>query len=81
MAELSYLVMTAADCYAHNQEHGSHGILSLNDMLEQRAAKQPDDVCVAFSRKGSDGAFDSDVLSEHSSAISSLAEILRKGDG
>lgn len=74
MADLSYLVMTAADCFAHNKEHGSHGILSLNDMLEQRAAEQPDDVCVAFSRKGSDGTFDADVLSAPFSAVPSLAE-------
>lgn len=78
MAELSYLVMTAADCFAHNEEHRSHGILSLNDMLEQRAAKQPDDVCVAFSRKGSDGTFDADILSMPFSAVSSLAEISSK---
>jgi hypothetical protein len=63
MADLSYLVMTAADCASYNEEH-PHNIVSLNQMLEVRAKEQPDTICVGFTtRSSSDDVFGCDTLS------------------
>lgn len=45
--DLSYLVMTAADCDDYNKRH-PHNIVSLNQLLEVRAKEQADVVCVGF---------------------------------
>lgn len=63
MPNLSYLVMTAADCAAWNEQH-PHDIVSLNQLLEVRASEQPDELCVGFSTKSDNNAWGCDTLSE-----------------
>lgn len=62
MLDLSYLVMTAADCADWNEQH-PHDIVSLNQLLEVRAAEQPDELCVGFSCKSVDGRWGCETLS------------------
>lgn len=50
MAELSYLVMTAADAAQYNRTH-PHDIVSLNQLLEERSSSDPNTVCVGFIDK------------------------------
>lgn len=63
LEELSYLVMTAADCAAYNQTH-PHPIVSLNQLLEVRAREQPDVTCVGFAARDDQGRFGWDTLSQ-----------------
>ena len=63
MAELSYLVMTAADCADYNEDH-PHGLISLNQMLEVRARDNPDAVCVGFITRRDDD-FECDTYSAY----------------
>ena len=71
MLDLSYLVMTAADCAAWNERH-PHNIVSLNQLLEVRASEQPDEICVGFSTKADD-LFGCDTLSAFRSSLQTLA--------
>jgi hypothetical protein len=43
----SYLVMTAADCASYNRSN-PHPIVSLNQLLEERALYQGKEICVGF---------------------------------
>lgn len=62
MEDLTYLVMTAADCAEFNKTN-PHSIVSLNQLLDERATSVGDQLCVGFSTRQEDGSFACETFS------------------
>lgn len=61
--ELTYLVMTAADCADYNARY-PHDIVSLNQLLQVRSRDNSQDICVGFLRRDPGGDLVCDALSK-----------------